>query len=772
MKHTTRTFLSLVLTVCTVILFSANLQAATLTVTNTSDTGSGSLRDAIAQTNATLDNDTINFSIPAASPNCAANGVCTIRLTSGELAVKAASIAGALTITNAAGANKLLISGNNKSRVFFVSSGANLTLDGVTITGGNGTGTTYALYDGDGGGIYNKSGTLILMNSTVSNNNTEFSGGGIYNYNWSRGTLTLINSTVSGNSAIFGGGIYNNYGIATLLNSTLSGNTGLSNGGGFYNDYSSVLNLISVTVTKNRSNNAICTDCAGGVFNYNRDASSTINLLNTIIAENTAASAAAAPDFSGKVSAASSNNIIGSNQLTDGISNGTNNNQIGSAVLPINPLLSPLGNYGGATETHSLLSGSPAIDRGNNCVLFAGGCGNGNPSLGSDQRGSGFSRQLGGSVDVGAVELSQSVAGYDMSGRISYGATPSTESPKFVSGVVMSASGASFLSANTDSAGFYLLRNLIAGGQYTVSPTKTGDANGITPFDATLVLRCVAAGSNCALTNNQRIAADTNNSNSITPFDATQILRFVAANGQTTAAGVVGSWKFTNSARNYGPLTSSISGENFDAVLIGEVNGNWTPSAPSFNGNEEVEPQEITEDNNQFKKWQQLGTPLQLALPANAMSASGSDVVIPVNLKNNGGKAISSFSFDVAFDPSVLQPQSSIIDTTDASSGTAGCLFITDTSNKGRIGIAATCPAIGIIALETQLNLLFTVVGTEGSTALTFSQTPMFEDNNGQLLPQVKTSGMFTIAAPDIDSVDVSQTGQGIKNAQVKLLDK
>jgi hypothetical protein len=753
-KHTAiRTLFSLVLTICTVIFFSALSQAATLTVTNTSDSGVGSLRAAVAQSNTTLESDTINFSIPTTSPNCTANGICTIKLTSGELSVLAASTAGSLTITNATGAGRLLISGNNQSRVFFVNNGATLTLDGVTITGGTGNAATNAYYDGYGGGIYNKSGTVMLTNSAISGNTATF-GAAVYNYNWIRGSLTLVNSTISGNTAFYGGGIYNNYGVATLMNSTVSGNTAQANGGGFYNDYSSVLNLINATVTRNRSSNAVCTDCAGGVFNYNRDVPSTVNLLNTIIAENIVANAVAASDFSGNVSPTSSNNIIGSSQLTNGVSNGVNNNQVGNAILPVNPMLSPLGNYGGTTETHSLLSGSPATDKGNNCVLNAGGCGNGNLALVNDQRGANFSRQLGGSVDIGAVELAQSSGSYDVSGTIVYGTTPAGQTPKYVSGVTVFASGTSRVSAETDSAGSYMLRNLIAGGQYVVTPSKTGGVNGVTPFDATLVLRHVAAGGNGTLTANQLLAADTNNSNSITPFDATQILRFVAANGQTTTTGTTGNWKFISSARNYSSVTNSVAGENYDAVVVGDVNGSWTPQSALPNEIEE-DAQEKIDDNNQFKNKQQHGEmQLELSIPANATSVTGSDVAIPVQIKNNGGKAITSFSFDVVFDPNILQPQSSAVGTAEAFSGDFGCTIVTDIKNNGRIGIAGTCPTNGITAFETHLNLLFTVVGTQGATALTLSQPSVFEDNNGQVFSLRKTSGIFTVTTSNVDTFD------------------
>jgi hypothetical protein len=135
------------------------------------------------------------------------------------------------------------------------------------------------------------------------------------------------------------------------------------------------------------------------------------------------------------------------------------------------------------------------------------------------------------------------------------------------------------VNAATDGVGVYSLNNLYTYGQYTVTLTKTGSINGITPFDATLVLRHVAAGGTGAnaLSANQQLAADTNNSNSITPFDATQILRYVAANQQTVNTGQVGNWRFSPASRTYSMLNSSESNQDYAAILIGEINGSWTP---------------------------------------------------------------------------------------------------------------------------------------------------------------------------------------------------
>jgi hypothetical protein len=164
-------------------------------------------------------------------------------------------------------------------------------------------------------------------------------------------------------------------------------------------------------------------------------------------------------------------------------------------------------------------------------------------------------------------------------GTVSYGNTPMNQPQKFVADVLLTTSGASVVSDSTDAGGIYLLENLTANGEYTVTPTKTGNVNGISPSDATMVLRHVAAngqGPN-VLNPNQILAADANGDGNITPFDATLILRYIAAGTSNANTGQVGNWKFDPASRPYKPLNNSVSGENYIAILIGEVNGNWTP---------------------------------------------------------------------------------------------------------------------------------------------------------------------------------------------------
>ncbi|MCC5663512.1 DUF4347 domain-containing protein [Nostoc sp. CHAB 5784] len=261
-------------------------------VTNTNDSGSGSLRQAILNANATVGADTITFAgvFTDATPDI-------ITLTSGKL-----TITNDITILGT-GASNLIVSGNNSSGVFEISgSGTDASIDGLKIANANDplgsillnsntslslTGSTVSDNRGEVGGIFNR-GTLSLTGSTVSGNRGSSLGGGIFN----KGNLSLTSSTVSNNYAYvgyntaYGGGIFN-IGKLSINNSTVSNNSadasGLnrggpdpypSYGGGIYN--SGTVDITNSTVSGNRAADG------GGISN-----SGTFRLINSTVSDNT-----------------------------------------------------------------------------------------------------------------------------------------------------------------------------------------------------------------------------------------------------------------------------------------------------------------------------------------------------------------------------------------------------------------------------------------------------------------------------------------------------
>jgi hypothetical protein len=169
-------------------------EATIIPVTNTNDSGPGSLRQAFAIAN---DGDTID-----------ATGVSgVIPLTSGELLVdKSVTIDGA-------GADVLAVDANMASRVFrTVFSGETVAISGFTIRNGHAGNA--------GGGIDNEIGaTLTIINCALIGNAAGL-GGGTFN----GGMLIIANTTISGNTAANGGAAYNSGGgTLTITNSTISG---------------------------------------------------------------------------------------------------------------------------------------------------------------------------------------------------------------------------------------------------------------------------------------------------------------------------------------------------------------------------------------------------------------------------------------------------------------------------------------------------------------------------------------------------------------------
>ena len=194
--------------------FAAPIVVSTLVDESDGNISSGdlSLREALALAAAIPGADKITFASSLFS-----SGPATITLSLGELTLDSN-----VTITGP-GADKLSISANNQTGVFYENSGVTATLSGVKITGGN----TNA-----GGGIF-ASGSLTLDHATVAGNTVTSTGGGIFVSN--TGYLSLIDSTVDGNHAgASGGGIFVYAGAGHVLDvsrSTISNNTANGIGG-------------------------------------------------------------------------------------------------------------------------------------------------------------------------------------------------------------------------------------------------------------------------------------------------------------------------------------------------------------------------------------------------------------------------------------------------------------------------------------------------------------------------------------------------------------
>jgi hypothetical protein len=436
--------------------FATQTHAATITVTNTNDSGPGSLRQALMIAH---DGDTITFAVTG-----------TIVLTSGGLPVnKNVTISGA-------GPDQLSIDGNQALLVFGIFPDKTATISGLTIRDAQ-------------FGVLNEQGTLAVNNCTVTGNSevgvyndgtlnignciitlnsfglsndhaevtvsncviTANSNGGIYNSGShgpaqlferrtnhrdvknmntdcffgacltvessiisdnsgpavsNSGSAVILNSTLSGNSAgsaYSGGGINtgdvkNPGSSATIINSTISGNSA-SEGGGISNCYG-LLTVENSTISSNSAKYQ-----GGGIGNCGG-----VELANSTLSGNSAPAGFGGGIVNG--GAVEIRNTIfnagapGENIVNNGgtvTSQGYNiSSDDGGGVLTgpgdqinTDPLLGPLQDNGGPTFTHLPLPGSPAIDAGDPSFT--------RPPY-HDQRGACFYRVFGRRIDVGSVE--------------------------------------------------------------------------------------------------------------------------------------------------------------------------------------------------------------------------------------------------------------------------------------------------------------------------------------------------------------------------------
>ena len=349
--------------------------------------GDGSaLASNVSDANNNATNDIINLS---------AN--CTYAIT-GTLTI---NDNGTLTING----NGATIQGDGTGSVFLLNANANLTLNDLTITGGDSIqgggvqnlGGIVTITDStitgnnatsDGGGIYNTLGFLnaigriTISNSTISNN-TAANGGGIRDNSWagdSSTVLTITETTITGNTASNeGAGLYNDRGKVEIIRSTIDNNTATNDGGGLFDAGSGTVTISNSTIAENTTTSGggggivsvnttrfdlIDTTVAhnqastfgGGI--YNRSGNPWLYLQNTLVANNNASTG---PDIYGEIQSLDYN-FIGS--VNDTIIEGTTtNNQTGDPLLDAG-----LSNNGGATQTVMILPGSPAIDKGSCAV--------------------------------------------------------------------------------------------------------------------------------------------------------------------------------------------------------------------------------------------------------------------------------------------------------------------------------------------------------------------------------------------------------------------
>jgi uncharacterized repeat protein (TIGR01451 family) len=405
--------------------------------------GSGSLRRALTESNATAGPNQINILTPG-TYNLTIAGDDEGANVTGDLNLANQDV----TIVNQSGST-VVINQTTNDRVFDISQtgpAINVTITGVTIQGGEAEGpgggilvrgTSSVVLSNDivqknsadfGGGIGATDGAVAIQNSLIANNSSTFptagrGGGGLYLNG--RGRVTIDNSEFTDNSAAGDGGglLIRGHAKLTISSCTFNKNRAGGNGGGLALESDGSSDLTDATVSGNSAvtggglavtgagNIALINDTiafnsavtAGGAFAI----SGALAFFNTIVAKNTAAGAFPDVDNSGTAvyMVDWDHNFIGDNTgAADSFPAGTpniNSSFVGSAGTPLDPLLEPLADNGGVRVlpdgSHPLTHQDEA-NSGNNGVRDRAS----DHAAPFDERGFGA---LDGHPDIGAFEF-------------------------------------------------------------------------------------------------------------------------------------------------------------------------------------------------------------------------------------------------------------------------------------------------------------------------------------------------------------------------------
>lgn len=324
---------------------------------------------------------------------------------------------------------------------------------------------------------------------------------------------------------------------------------------------------------------------------------------------------------------------------------------------------------------------------------------------------------------------------------------PATRS---VPNVLITAAGSPVVTDTTGSSGTYLLTGFGAG-SYTITPAKSGGTNGaISAFDSGRIAQYVTSN-NVNLTPAQKFVADVSGDGSIASYDAALIARYVA--GLVSLTGATGNWIFGPASNFHASVTADIAGEDYSALLMGDVTGNWgdpSPFRPAMRGDGPERSAVVTAPH--------------------LLAASNNEVIVPITVQGAADKGIIAYELDLRYDPAVIQPQSNPVELAGTASG--GLSIVANTKEPGLLRVVAygAAPMSGNGVL---LNIRFAAVGAPGTISPLTWERVVFNEGTPR---SVANDGSVEISAADPKQAEISGRlitgmGQGISNARVTLSD-
>nr|WP_232502147.1 right-handed parallel beta-helix repeat-containing protein [Treponema vincentii] len=192
-------------------------------------------------------------------------------------------------------ASAVIDANSNAHRIFKVESGKTLTLDNLTLKGGNAVGATDAA--GSGGAIFVQGATVRITNCTLTGNKADKNGGAVWAEKKDSSTAkVIINSSIIGGTGGdgnkvtdqdgFGGGIVINDGTLNLTDTRIIGNKA-GRGGGVRTNKSTAT-MTRCTIESNETTGINDDDGGGGVYTHEGE----LTMTNCILTGNKANGAA------------------------------------------------------------------------------------------------------------------------------------------------------------------------------------------------------------------------------------------------------------------------------------------------------------------------------------------------------------------------------------------------------------------------------------------------------------------------------------------------
>jgi hypothetical protein len=280
-----------------------------------------------------------------------------------------------------------------------------------------------------------------------------------------------------------------------------------------------------------------------------------------------------------------------------------------------------------------------------------------------------------------------------LSGRVLF-ENVATPAIRPVPSVAVNASGTPPVAAMTDANGNYVLTGFGAGA-YTVTPSKTAltclDSNGLFADDASLIARYVVGLA--TLNSTQLRAADVAGAGpeNISSYEAGLIARWLVC--LNSPPGTTGQWKFTPISRSYASITGNTPNQDYAALLMGDVNGDWSNIMM-------LVPQPMS-----------LFDSIKVSVPR-LDAAAGRQVLVPLSIGNLMGRGMTAYQFDVEYNPTVITPAEVAADLTGTHS--EGMTVISNAPEAGLLKVAVY-GAMPVYGDGVHVNLRFVAAGAPGT---------------------------------------------------------